>query len=163
MDPRTSFTIEPGQPEIVLERTFDAPPALVFEAVTRPELIAQWWGPRGTTLAECAVDLRPGGDWRFVLRMPDGSRIGFGGTYREIDRPRRVVQTFRCDAYPEAESVETATLEARGKRTLLRVVVLHSSVANRDAQVQAGMEAGAVESHDRLAELLASLAAATQP
>lgn len=155
---RTSFRIEPGQPTIHLSRVFDAPRALVFEAITRPEHVARWWGPRGSEVGECRIDLRVGGAWRFVLRMPDGSEHGFGGTYREIVPPERIVSTFRYEGAPQAEAVETLTLEEHHGQTLLRVTVLHASVANRDAQVAAGMESGASESHDRLDELLAALA-----
>jgi uncharacterized protein YndB with AHSA1/START domain len=157
----TRFSIEPGQRTIVIRRLFDAPRHLVFEASTKPEHLAHWWGFRSSTLTECKVDLRPGGKWRFVLRMPDGSEHGFGGTYREVVPPERLVYTFRYDGYPEAEALETVVFEEpqRGK-TLLTATVLHSSVENRDGHVASGMEAGATESHERLAKLLASLSRA---
>jgi uncharacterized protein YndB with AHSA1/START domain len=158
MIPRTEFTIEPGKPTIVIKRLFDAPRHLVFAASTTPEYLARWWGFRISKLTECRIDLRPGGVWRYVLRMPDGSEHGFGGVYREVVPPERLVYTSRYDGYPDAESVETATFDDRGARkTLLTVTVQHSSVANRDGHVASGMEAGATESHDRLAELLATL------
>jgi uncharacterized protein YndB with AHSA1/START domain len=154
---RTQFTIPPGQPTITIRRTFDAPRRLVFEAATRPEHLARWWGLRSSTIAECRVDLRPGGKWRIVLSMPDGSEHGFGGTYREVVPNERIVATFRYDGFPDAEAVETTTFEEKGGKTLLTVTVLHKSVENRDGHVASGMEEGCVESHDRLAELLASL------
>ena len=157
MTGKTRFEIPPGKPTILLERVFDAPRELVFDAVTRPEYVRRWWGWRESSLTECRIDLRPGGAWRIVLRMPDGSTHGFGGTYREIVRPERIVATLRYDGFPEAEAVETTTLEELGARTRLRVVVLHQSVENRDGHVASGMEVGATESHDRLEELLASL------
>lgn len=157
MTHKTSFTIEPGQRTIVIKRMFDAPRHLVFEASTKPEHLLRWWGLRCSTLTECQVDLRPGGRWRFVQRMPDGSEHGFGGTYREVVPPERLVQTFCYDGFPDAEAVETATYEEKNGKTLLTVTVLHKSVENRDGHVASGMEAGAAESHDRLAELLASM------
>ena len=157
MIPRTHFVIEPGQPTIVIKRVFDAPPALVFDASTKPEHVARWWGFRDSTLTECTIDLRPGGAWRYVLRLRDGSEHGFGGVYREVSRPNRLVYTFRYEGYPDAEAVETVTFEEQRGKTLLTATVVHSSVANRDGHVASGMEAGAVESHDRLAELLATL------
>lgn len=158
MIPRTEFTIEPGKPTIVIKRLFDAPRQLVFAASTTPEHLARWWGFRSSKLTECRIDLRPGGAWRYVLRMPDGSEHGFGGVYREVVPPERLVYTFRYDGYPDAESVETVTFDERSGKTLLTVTVLHASLANRDGHVASGMEAGASESHDRLAELLADLA-----
>ena len=155
---RTQFTIEPGQPTIVIRRVFDAPPQLVFEASTKPEYVTRWWGFRTSQLIECRIDLRTGGAWRYVLRMPDGSTHGFGGVYREVVPGRRLVYTSRYDGYPDAESVETVTFEAHGKnQTLLTATVLHTSIANRDGHVASGMEAGCTESHERLAELLAQL------
>jgi uncharacterized protein YndB with AHSA1/START domain len=154
---KTSFLMEPGKPTIVVKRLFDAPRHLVFEAATKPEYLARWWGFRSSTLIHCTVDLRPGGEWRFVLRMEDGSEHGFGGVYREVVPPERLVYTFRYDGYPDAEALETVTFEDRKGKTLLTAVILHQSVENRDGHVASGMEAGATESHERLAELLASL------
>jgi uncharacterized protein YndB with AHSA1/START domain len=159
MSARTSFLIEPGRPTIVIKRLFDAPRHLVFEASTKPEYLARWWGFRNSTLTQCTVDLRPGGAWRFVLRMPDGSEHGFGGVYREVVAPQRLVYTFRYDGFPDAEALETVTFEDRKGKTLLTSTVLHQSVENRDGHVASGMEAGATESHDRLAELLDELVA----
>jgi uncharacterized protein YndB with AHSA1/START domain len=154
---KTSFTIEPGKPTVVIQRLFDAPRHLVFEASTKPEHLARWWGFRDSKLIECKVDLRPGGAWRYVLRMPDGSEHGFGGVYKEVVPPERLVYTFRYDGYPDAEAVETIILEEKMGKTLLTATVLHTSVENRDGHVASGMEEGAIESHDRLAELLATL------
>lgn len=158
MKDKTSFIIEPGKPTIVIKRLFHAPPRLVFEATTKPEHLAHWWGFRASKLTQCDIDLKPGGSWRFVLRMPDGSEHGFGGKYREVQPYSRLVSTFRYDGYPDAESVETSVFEeTQPGKTLLTVTVLHSSVENRDGHVASGMESGCAESHDRLAELLASL------
>lgn len=157
MTAKTSFTIAPGKPTVVTRRTFDAPRHLVFEAWTRPEHVARWYGFRDSTLSECRIDLRPGGEWRFVIRMPDGSEHGFGGVYREVVPPERLVYTFRYDGYPDAEALETVTFEDQEGKTLLTSTLLHKSVENRDGHVASGMESGATESLDRLAELLASL------
>jgi uncharacterized protein YndB with AHSA1/START domain len=157
MTAKTLFTIEPGKPTVVIRRAFDAPPHLVFAALTTPEHIARWYGWRDSTLSECRVDLRPGGAWRFVVRMPDGSEHGFGGVYREIVRPERLVYTLRYDGFPDAEAVETITLVEQNGKTLMTNTLVHESVANRDGHVASGMEAGATESLDRLDELLGSM------
>ena len=80
----------PSDKEIVLTRVFDAPRHLVFDALTKPELLKRWFGPRGWSLVVCDVDLRVGGAWRFVLRGPDGTEMGMSGIYREIARPERI-------------------------------------------------------------------------
>ena len=78
-----------------MTRTFDAPRRLVFEAMTRPEHVRRWYGCDGAELTVCEIDLRPGGLWRYVLRMPDGQEFPFAGMYREIAAPERLVYTER--------------------------------------------------------------------
>src|ERR1700727_1626610 len=84
----------PSAREVVSERVFDAPRERVFAAFTDPTLIAQWWGPHGTETTVALLDVRPGGRWRFQIRNSDGKQNGFGGIYREVSQPERIVQTF---------------------------------------------------------------------
>jgi uncharacterized protein YndB with AHSA1/START domain len=149
----------PSDREIVLTREFDAPRRLVFEAMTKPEYIRQWWGPRGTSLAVCEMELRPAGSWRFVTRAADGTEHPFKGEYLQIVPPERIVQTFVYDVAPfsDFEAVETMVLHERDGRTMLTSTVVHQSTEARDAHLQSGMEQGASETFDRLAELLASM------
>jgi len=81
----------PSDREIRLTRLFDAPRNLVFEAMSKPEHITQWWGRLGDgySVPVCEVDLRPGGAWRFVNRTPKGELVAFYGVYREIAPPER--------------------------------------------------------------------------
>src|SRR2546428_9607982 len=112
----------PTEREIVLTRVFNAPRSLVFDALTRPELLKRWFGPRGWSLVVCEVDLRVGGAWRFVLRGPDGKDMGIGGVYREIVRPERSVHTESFDDYPGESIVTTVLVEDRGRTTLTGTV-----------------------------------------
>jgi uncharacterized protein YndB with AHSA1/START domain len=146
----------PTEREIVLTRVFDAPRALVFDAFTKPELLRRWFGPRGWSLAVCEVDLRVGGRWRFVLRGPDGAEMGMGGVYREIVPPERDVHTEAFDDYP-GESLVTGVFDEEGGKTTLTATILYPSQEVRDAVIQSGMEHGAAESYDKLAEYLAAL------
>jgi uncharacterized protein YndB with AHSA1/START domain len=146
--------------EVVLRRVFDAPRRLVFEAFTKPEHLVRWFGPRGYTLPVCEIDLRPGGAWRYVLRGPDGEEMGMKGVYREIAAPERLVSTEAYDIPGMGwtpESVVTTTLEERDGQTTLTSRILYQSVEHRDGHVGSGMEAGAAETFDRLAELLGSM------
>lgn len=152
----TTFTL-PSDREITMIREFDAPAALVFEATTRPEHVRRWWGPRDTELITCEIDLRPGGAWRWVLRGRDGNEVGFHGVYQEIDPPARLVHTECYDPVPDDESLVTITFEERDGRTLLTSTSRYSSKEVRDIVIASGMEAGAAESLDRLAELLAEI------
>src|SRR5678815_3896394 len=145
----------PSDCEIVLTRVFDAPRQLVFEAFSKPELLKRWFGPRGWSLVVCEVDFRVGGGFRFVLRGPDGSQMGMRGVYREIVPPERSIHTESFDDYPGESQVTTVLVEQGGKTTLTATVLAASREA-RDAVIKSGMEHGAAETYDRLAELLAT-------
>jgi uncharacterized protein YndB with AHSA1/START domain len=150
----------PSDTQILLTREFDAPRALVWEAMTKPEYVRQWWGPRGSSLSVCEIDFRPGGAWRFVEIGADGSENPFRGVYREIIEPELVEQTWIFDLAPfnQFESIERMTLEERDGRTYFTTLVTHQSKEARDGHVNSGMEKGAAETFDRLAELLAKMA-----
>ena len=153
-----------GDREIVMTRVFDAPRDLVFKALTTPALLKRWFGPHGWTLTECDVDLRVGGEWRFLSHGPDGRSMGMRGVYREIVRPERVVYTESFDEWSDAGSaIITTTLVEHDGRTMLTTVSLAPSREVRDAVIQSGMEHGAAETYDRLADVLGSLAAETTP
>ena len=147
----------PSDTEIVMTRTFDAPRELVFEAMTNPEHMKEWWGPRGHTMPVCEIDLRPGGKYRFVNKDADGNEYAFRGEYREIVPPEKIVWTFEFEGAPGNVSVDTMTLtEENGKTTIMGTSVF-DSVEQRDGMLESGMETGAAETYDRLAELLEKL------
>jgi uncharacterized protein YndB with AHSA1/START domain len=144
----------PSDRRIRMTRLFDAPRSLVFEAMTKPEHVARWWGilDEQHSVVVCEIDLRVGGAWRFVGRGPRGD-VGFHGEYREIDAPGRLVFTEIFDPYPEAVSVVTSLLtEERGK-TRLTVDVVYPSLEVRDLVIESGMAKGAAISYDRLDEV----------
>jgi uncharacterized protein YndB with AHSA1/START domain len=151
----TTFTT-PSDREIVMTRVFDAPRALVFDAFTNPEHLPHWFGPRGWTLPVCEIDLRPGGSWRFALRGPDGTEMGMRGVYQEIAPPERLVSTESFDDYP-GETLNTLVLSEEDGKTTYTVTVLYPSKEVRDAVLESGMQEGASESFDRLAEYLKAL------
>lgn len=143
----------PTEREIEMTRVFDAPRNLVYDAFSKPELLKRWFGPRGWSLVVCEIDFRVGGSWRFVLRGPDGKDMGMRGVYREIAAPNRSVHTESFDDFP-GESVVTAVFVEDGGKTTLTATVLYPSQEIRDAVIRSGMEHGAAESYDKLAELL---------
>ena len=147
-----------GDREIVMTRVFDAPRELVFKALTTPELLKRWFGPHGWTLTECEVDLRVGGAWRFLSKGPDGRTMGMRSVYREIVPPERIQYTESFDEWVEQGSaLITTTLAERDGRTTLTCVSLAPSREVRDAVIRTGMEHGAAETYDRLADTLHSL------
>jgi uncharacterized protein YndB with AHSA1/START domain len=155
--PTTTLTL-PSDRELVITRTFDAPRRLVFEAMTTPEHVRHWYGPRRLTMTVCEIDLRVGGSWRYVVRDPDGNELGFSGVYREIVPPARMVTTEGFEGMPGHEHIATLTLDEHHGRTTLTNTLLYQSVEDRDGHIQSGMEPGMRETLDRLAELLATLA-----
>jgi uncharacterized protein YndB with AHSA1/START domain len=151
---QTQIIANPTDREIVATRVFDAPPELVFKAFTDPELIVQWWGPKKYTISIDKMDLKPGGVWRFIHRDNDGHEYAFHGIYREIVPPKRLVSTFEFEGMPGHVSLETATFAEKDGKTTLTSTAVFQSVEDRDGMLQSGMEEGATESYDRLAELL---------
>jgi uncharacterized protein YndB with AHSA1/START domain len=150
----------PTEREVVMTREFDAPRHLVFEALTRPDLLKRWlYGPEGWSLAVCEVDLRVGGAYRYLWRHGDGREMGMGGVYREIVPPERLVATELFDEdWTGGETLSTAVLSERDGRTTLTTTVRYSSREARDAALKTGMEQGVAASYDRLAGMLASIA-----
>jgi uncharacterized protein YndB with AHSA1/START domain len=146
----------PTELEIVLTRTFDAPRSRVFDALTRPDLLERWHGPRGWSLVVCEVDLKPRGAYRFVRRRgASGADMAWGGVYREVVPPERLVHTERFDRpwYP-GEAVITTILDEREGRTTLTATQRYQSRAARDLVLGSPMEDRVAESYDKLAELL---------
>jgi uncharacterized protein YndB with AHSA1/START domain len=157
----SSFTVStPSDREIQMTRLFDAPRALVFEALTKPEHIREWWGRLGDgyTVPECDVDFRAGGRWRFVNQTPKGERVVFYGEYREIDAPRRMVFTEIFEPFPDAVSVVTTVLTEEHGKTRVTLTAVYPSLEVRNMVMSTGMEHGAAISYDRLEEVAIRLA-----
>jgi len=147
-----------SETEIVMTRVFDAPRALVFRAHSSCEHISRWFGRRQDTMPSCEMDFRPGGKWRFVNRDDEGNEFVFFGEYLEIVEPERITWTFAFEGMPGDPSVETVTFEEHDGRTTLTARADYGSLEARDAMVASGMEHGASETWDRLAELLVTMA-----
>ena len=154
-----SFVVTtPSEVEIRMTRLFDAPRQLVFEAMTRPEHVKQWWGRLGDgySVPVCEIDLRVGGAWRFVNRHPEGEAV-FYGEYREITPPSRLVFTEIFEPYPDSVSVVTTEFTTEGSKTRMTATVRYPSLEVRDMVLGSGMATGAGVSYDRLEELVAKL------
>lgn len=147
-----------GDRELVMSRSFEAPRALVFDALTKPDLVRQWLlGPPGWSMPVCEIDLRVGGKYRYVWRHENGNEMGMGGEFREIVVPERIVSTERFDQswYP-GEAVGQIDLVELGGRTTLTQVVRYESKQTLEAVLKSPMESGVAAGYDRLEELLVS-------
>lgn len=146
----------PSDCEVLLRREFAAPRELVYRAFSEPEILKRWFGPRGWTLVVCEVDHRVGGGFRFVMRGPDGRDVGMRGRYVELTPPAGSIHMESFDDFP-GESRVTSVFTETGGRTVLEATVLYPSKEVRDAVLQSGMEHGAAESYDRLAEIVGEI------
>jgi len=149
----------PGDTEIVMERTFDAPAQLVFDCWTKPEHIVRWFGVPRSQISLCEVDLRPGGAWKYVFSADWGQMTMFG-TFHEVTPPNLLVYTEAFAEFQEmGEAVVTMTMEERDGKTFWRSTSVYGSKATRDAVVESGMEEGARETIDALEALLKEMQA----
>lgn len=140
--------------EVSMSRVFDAPRELVFKAYTDPQSIPHWWGPRYLTTVVDKMDVRPGGTWRFVQRDAQGNEYAFRGEYREVVPPKRLVNTFEFEPMAGHIVLETVVFEEVNGKTKVTATSRFQSIEDRDGMLQHGMEEGAVESWERLAEIL---------
>lgn len=147
----------PSDKELLIVRTFDAPRTLLFEVITKPEHVHNWYGPTSLTIKVCEIDLRVGGKWRYVLQAPDGSEYAFSGEYLEIVPPERLVSTEWYEAIPGADYIATVTLEEKDGKTTFTNLLRYRSKEHRDGHVASGMEPGMRESYGRLDDLLAEI------
>ena len=144
----------PNDRDVVLTRVFAAPAHLVFDALTRPELITRWSGVEGWSFVVCEVDLRVGGKWRFVSRKPNGKTVGQYGVYQEIVPGKRLVNTELWEDWDAGETLVTTELVEHHGRTTYTSTIHFPSPDVRDSVVKHGLSSSAPAMYDRLAQLL---------
>jgi len=153
----TDFVAEPGVPQVVMTREFDASPELLLRAAIEPELVAQWLGPRRLKTRVEELNAHHGGTWRFVHTDDDGNEYAFRGVFHGTPSTKGVVQTWEWEGLPGHVSLQEMTFEPRGEKTLLRMNAIYLSVADRDGHMANGMADGVNDSMERLTELVAKL------
>ncbi|MEO8130382.1 MAG: SRPBCC family protein [Bryobacteraceae bacterium] len=157
--PQTFKISTPTDHEVVVERDFNAPRPLVFDAFTKPELVRLWLlGPDGWTMPVCEIDLKIGGQYRYVWRKETtGKEMGMGGVFRAVVRPEKLVATEKFDDpwYP-GEAIDTTAFEEHGEITKVKLTVLYESKEARDTATRSGMEHGMIAGYNRLEKVLAS-------
>lgn len=139
--------------EIELARDFDATVERVFDALTEPEALKQWFGPRGWTVTDVRLELRIGGTCDLTMRSPSGSETRMHAVYREILAPVQIVRVEHFDDWPPVTSVILLTESVHGSHFSATIVYPSGDVA--DADVAAGLVRDASEAYDKLAEYLA--------
>src|SRR5512144_739342 len=138
--------------EVVVRRTINGPPRIVFEAFTKPELFKRWWVPKsfGLSLLSCELDVRVGGTYRLVFSHDGSEPMAFFGRYIEATPHSRLVWTN--DEGGEGGAVTTVTFEEKGGKTLLVLHDLYPSQEALDAGI--GSTDGMSETLDQLDELV---------
>jgi uncharacterized protein YndB with AHSA1/START domain len=144
-----------GEPFMTMTRTFNAPRALVWKALSEREHAVRWWGPHNHKNRVLTWDWTVGGKWEIETIIADGTKIVFFGDYLEIEKPTKVTQTFSFDQLPPgAHSVDAVTLTEKDGKTIYTVVSTLPDVESRDGMMASGMEKGVVEGFERLDEML---------
>lgn len=147
-----------GTHAITIVRDFDHPVDQVFRAMTEPELMAQWMGPRYLTNVECTNDARHGGTWTLVQRDQDGNEHAFRGVMHGEQTPELSQRTFEWLGMPGHVSFETLRLEdLGGNRCRAHQISVFTSTEDRDGMMGSGMDTGVNEGFERMDELLAKL------
>jgi uncharacterized protein YndB with AHSA1/START domain len=143
MDARTeAFVLERAAPladdELLIVRVFDAPASLVFRMWEDREHRMRWWGPKGYACKHLEQDFRAGGAWRACISSPKTGDSWHGGVFREIERDRRLVFTFRWDTGP-ASDVDTVITVTFAEQNGMTIQTFHqtpfSSVERRDNHI----------------------------
>ena len=138
---------------ITINKTFDAPIQLVWEAWTKPEHIANWWGPKGMQIDVVEHNFEVNGSWKYTMPMPDGNLFVSEGVYSVIEELKQIRTT--ADFRPMTEGVELECLfEAIGEQTNFTFNVIHPTAEYAKAQEKMGIYSGWGSAFDRLAEFL---------
>ena len=147
----------PSDNEILMTRVFDAPRDVIFAAMTKPEHVSNWWGPRTSRFKVCEIDCRVGGKWRYTIELPGGQEMTFTGEFLELTPPSGLVasECFEEPMFGNPKWKTTLTLEDLNGKTKMTSRVVHPSKEARDGHYNSGMERGSAETFDRLEDLLA--------
>jgi uncharacterized protein YndB with AHSA1/START domain len=146
----------PTDREVVVTREFGAPATAIFDAMTKPEILKRWYGQEGWEMTVCNIDLKVGGKWRFVSRMPNGKEIGQLGVYQEIVPGKRLVNTENWEDWDAGECLVTTNLTESDGRTVLTTTTLFPTQEVRDFILKSGFEGSVSIFYDRLEGVLAS-------
>jgi uncharacterized protein YndB with AHSA1/START domain len=144
----------PSELEVVITRDFDAPIALVFDVLTKPEHVSKWGATPPDQMTECSIDLRVGGSYHSSFVTEDGTVCSFRGTYLEVEPPIRTVETWLFEGWPDAEAVETMQLHETDGVTTLTIKLAFRDKAGRDHMTRFD---GQQDSLDGMEDILKSL------
>jgi uncharacterized protein YndB with AHSA1/START domain len=151
----TEIEAPEGTSFLDVTRDFDATPAQVFRAMTDPELVARWLGPRKLETEIVEYDVRAGGRYRYIQRGPDVPHAEFHGVFHSVEQDTFVVQTFEWLGAPGQVCLQMCRLSEHGDGTRMTARSVFPSLEAREAALASGMTYGIRESYERLDELVA--------
>ena len=160
----TDLTTSSDGTRLTITRSFAAPRQLVYDALTQPDQLVKWWGPKGFTTTVSQMDVRPGGTWHYLMRSPEWGDAWGVATYREVTPPERIVYS---DAFSDESGavnpdlpVSTNTVEFAEDdgRTTLTIRTDFASEEDLRKVLEMGLVEGMSSQFERLDELLASAA-----
>ena len=151
---RRATVTTPSDTQILITREFDAPRDLVYRAFTTPELLRRWWHANRSEVTGVEMDVRVGGRWRWSAKAFNGYEFAFYGEYLEVVPDELLVTTETFSGVPDAPAVNRTTFIEKDGRTHLEILVEHRTKANRDGQLQSGMEDGMQDALALLEELV---------
>lgn len=147
-----------GTHAITIVRDFEHPVEKVFRAMTDPELIGRWMGPKAMTTTEVSSDARHGGTWTFTHTGPEGDAHQFRGVFHGDQTPELSLRTFEWLGMPGHVSLESLRLEDLGDgRTRAHSSSAFMSPEDRDGMLHSGMDKGVTEGYERLDDVLEAL------
>jgi uncharacterized protein YndB with AHSA1/START domain len=171
-----AYVAESGKRAFITSRDFDASLSLLWKALTDPERMVKWWGPKGCSVASAQMDFRRGGQYLYGLKTPDGGAMWGRFVYREIDEPSRIVsinsfsdENGGVTRHPMSaswplETLSVFELESQGERTKLtiRALPINSTEEERAtfAEAKHAMTQGWNGTFEQLANYLAAETAA---
>jgi uncharacterized protein YndB with AHSA1/START domain len=152
---KMQFTVDKEKLETRMERVFDAPREKIWDAHKDPKKIERWWGPRKYETVIETLDFRTGGKWKFINKAA-GEEYVFYGEFLEIKEPEKITWTFTYAPYPDSVVTETLTFtELPDGRTKMNDISSYPSLQALEGMMDGdGMQEGASETWDRLAELV---------
>ena len=153
----TEIKIPRRKQEVFVTRIYVFPRDLVYRAVTDPHYIPDWWGPRNLTTQVEKMDVRWGGQWRFIQHDTQGNIFAFHGVYHEAKVPELLIYTMEWEGLPGHVLLNIDRFDEQDGKTISTSRSIYETVADRDGMLQQGMEGGIKETTDRIDELLVML------
>lgn len=151
-----------GDRSLRFKRFFEAPPGLVFDCLTKAELVQKWLtGPPPMQMVECEIDAKVGGSFRYAWSGPNGEhRFGMKGTFKEISVPDRIVHTEVFDEdWTGGETLCTTLLIPQENGTMMDLLVQYATPEARAGAMQTDMKDGMSQSYDKMDGILTGMPA----